>query len=146
MSYKFIVSVEGVGKLATSKISGLETENEVVEYREGDDPTYMRKLPGLVSFNTVSLEHGVTPQASQFLEWRRMVAEECDLKEARKTVLIHVNNCEGKLIRTYTLRRAWPSKLSFADLDASSSEVYIETLELSYEGFSVKLANQNDEI
>lgn len=137
LSFKFCVVVNGIGKIGCNKVSGLEESHSVVEYREGCDPTTMRKQPGMKEFPNVTLERGITTDSTQFLEWRARISK--SQKADRRTVIIQVMGPTGDPVRTYTLYRAWPSNLKFSDLDASGSEVYMETLELVHEGLEVKV-------
>ena len=136
-NYKFCINVEGVGKIGCTKVTGLDESHDVIEYREGCDAPTMRKQPGLKSFSNVSLERGVTADSTQFLAWRADITSTG--KAVRKTVIIQVMDGPGNPVRTYTLYKAWPIKLEFGDLDASSSEVYMETLELVHEGLEVRV-------
>ena len=43
-----------------SKVSALKRTTEVVEHREGGDPSTSRKSPGRSKFEAVTLERGVT--------------------------------------------------------------------------------------
>lgn len=137
LAHKFIVSVNGVGKLGCRKVSNINEQYEVVEYREGCDPLTKRKQNGLRTFEPVTLERGVTTDTSQFVEWYNQVQD--NLENSRKTVIIQVHSPSGAVIRTITLYRAWPSKISFNDLDADGSEIYLEMLEIQYEDLEIKL-------
>jgi phage tail-like protein len=60
------------------------------------------------------------------------------LKEAlndgiRRTVVITECNFAGMAIRRHTLMESWVSKFTAPDLDASSSEVAVEQMEIQYE-------------
>src|SRR4249919_2689840 len=55
-NFKFRVSF-GTGYIAgVSKISALRRTTEVVEHREGGDPSAWRKSPGLTKFEPITLE------------------------------------------------------------------------------------------
>ena len=46
---------------------------EVAEYREGSDPTAVRKLPGLRKYGNVTLKRGVTADMELF-KWFKAAA------------------------------------------------------------------------
>lgn len=118
--------------LGFSKVSGLREENEVIDYREGTDPTVIRKIPGLRTFPSLVFERGMTAQGLALVQWREDVIACKDGFRATATVLI--KNCDGTPARTITFEQAWPNALELSDLDAAASEVSIETLELAHEG------------
>ena len=59
-NFKFRVKWDGRYVAGISKVSGLKRTTEVVEHREGGDPSTSRKSPGRVKFEAITLERGVT--------------------------------------------------------------------------------------
>jgi phage tail-like protein len=51
-----------------SKVSALKRTTDVVEHREGGDPSTVRKSPGQTKFEAVTLERGVTHDPD-FEQW-----------------------------------------------------------------------------
>jgi phage tail-like protein len=131
VAFQFEVQARGAN-VGFSKVSGLREENEVIEYREGTDPTTVRKIPGLRSYPALVFERGMTAQGTELLAWREDVIA-CG-EGFRATVNILIKNCDGSPARTVTFEQAWPNALELSDLDASASEVSIETMELMHEG------------
>ena len=146
--FNFKVIVDGlISDARFAKVSGLNTEIEVVEYREGTDNTTMRKLPGLVSYDNITLERGIS-QNSELIEWYDAVIEAIGgIPSAvsqngldgnfRKDVTIQLLTRNGEAAREWKLSKAWPCKLAIGDLDASSSDTIMETIELCHEGLTV---------
>jgi phage tail-like protein len=115
-----------------SKVGGLKEESDVIEYREGSDPTVLKKIPGLRKYDVLTCERGMTAQGKQLVDWRTDVINCVD--PFRDAVEVTVKNCDGEVARTITFQSAWPSSLELSDLDAKTSEVNIELLALSHEG------------
>ena len=74
MSYplpKFHFQVEWGGtKIAFTEVSGLDIETEVIEYREGNSPTYNKiKMPGLRKFSNITLKRGTFAGDNDFYNW-----------------------------------------------------------------------------
>ena len=59
-NFKFRVKWDGHYIAGISKVSALRRTTEVVEHREGGDPSAWRKSPGLTKFEPITLERGVT--------------------------------------------------------------------------------------
>ena len=148
--YKFRVSftpaLSGLGEVAGfSRVSGLEEESEVVEYREGTDPSQVRKLVGLTSNPALVLERALSINTA-LRDWRREVHEAQKGRDLsgvglpdrafRREVTIEVVDKSGQVKATWTAHDAWPSKYTIGDLDASTSDVVMETLELAHEGLT----------
>jgi hypothetical protein len=75
-NFKFRVKWDGRYVAGVSKVSALKRTTEVVEHREGGDPSTSRKSPGRTKYEAITLERGVTHDTSssvgeQGLELRR---------------------------------------------------------------------------
>ena len=57
---------------AVNKVSALSRTIEVMEYREGGDPSLMRKSPGQAKYEPITMERGVTNNA-EFEQWANKV-------------------------------------------------------------------------
>ena len=49
-NFKFRVEIDGIASSHFVECTGLGSEVAVIEYREGGDPTVVRKLPGRAIF------------------------------------------------------------------------------------------------
>lgn len=126
--FRYRVEIEGVSQLGFSRVSGLETEIEVAEYREGGyDAT--RKLPGIESTSVVTLERGATKDL-QLYNWYKQALSNANF---RRTVTIVETDFAGNEVRRHVLYEAWASKFTRPEFDASSSEVAIDTIEIQCE-------------
>lgn len=114
-----------------TECSGLSSEHEVVEYRDGNDPDVVRKLPGRLKYGDVTLKRGVTSDASLW-QWRKMV-ESGNVAEARGNAKIVLLD-RGSPVARWELVNAWPAKISGPELDADGNDVAIEELVLAHEG------------
>lgn len=125
-----------------SKIGALKRTTEVVEHREGGDPSSSRKSPGRTKYEAITLERGVTHDP-EFERWANKVwnfgsglGSEVSLKDFRKDIIIEVYNEAGQLAIRYKVYRCWVSEFqALADLDANANAVAIQTLKLENEGW-----------
>jgi phage tail-like protein len=139
-NFKFRVKWDGRYVAGISKVSALKRTTEVVEHREGDDPSTSRKSPGRTKYEAITLERGVTHD-TEFESWANKVwnfgsGVEVSLKDFRKDVLIDMFNEAGQLVISYKVYRAWVSEYqALPDLDANANAVAIQHIKLEHEGF-----------
>lgn len=116
--------------------TGLSETQDVAEYREGTDPSlYMRKVPGLIKPENIVLKRGIT-QNNACLIWRdemKSIGPNAPLK-FRRDVAIHIADHQLKTRRSFIAKNAWPVKWTLSDLNAESSDIIMEEMELTHEG------------
>ena len=71
-NFKFRIKWDGKYVAGVSKVSALKRTTEVIEHREGGDPSTGRKSPGRTAFEPVTLERGLTHDHA-FEEWANLV-------------------------------------------------------------------------
>ena len=59
-NFKFRVKWDGRFVAGVSKVGALKRTTEIVEHREGGDPSTGRKSPGRTKYEAITLERGVT--------------------------------------------------------------------------------------
>jgi phage tail-like protein len=146
-NFKFRVKWDGRYVAGVSKVSALKRSTEVVEHREGGDPSTSRKSPGRTKFEAVTLERGVTHDV-EFERWANSVwnygsglGAEVSLQSFRKDIILDLYNEAGQLALSYKLFRCWVSEFqALPDLDANANAVAIQTLKLENEGWERDLA------
>jgi phage tail-like protein len=141
-NYKFRVKWDGRYVAGVSKVGALKRTTQVVEHREGGDPSSVRKSPGQTKYEAITLERGVTHDVA-FEQWANKVwnygsglGTEVSLKDFRKDIIIEVYNEAGQLALAYKVYRCWVSEFqALPQLDASANAVAIQTLTLQNEGW-----------
>jgi phage tail-like protein len=141
-NFKFRVKWDGRYVAGVSKVSALKRSTEMVEHREGGDPSTSRKSPGRTKYEAVTLERGVThdPEfelwANKLWNFGAGLGREVSLKDFRKDIIIEVYNEAGQLALAYKVYRCWVSEFqALPDLDANANAVAIQTLKLENEGW-----------
>ena len=71
-NFKFRLKWDGQYVAAVSKMSRLKRTTEVVEHRNGGDPSTTRKSPGKNKYDAITLERGLT-QDLDFHNWAGLV-------------------------------------------------------------------------
>lgn len=141
-NFKFRVKWDGRYVAGISKVGALKRSTEVVEHREGGDPSTSRKSPGRTKFEPITLERGVTHDRD-FELWANKVwnfggglGAEASLKDFRKEIILEVYNEAGQLALAYKIYRCWVSEFqSLPDLDANANAVAIQSIKLENEGW-----------
>ncbi|MGZ3248054.1 MAG: phage tail protein [Croceibacterium sp.] len=141
-NFKFRVKWDGRYVAGVSKVSALKRSTEVIEHREGGDPSTSRKSPGRTQFEAITLERGVTHDPA-FEQWANKVwtlgagpGAEVSLKDFRKDIVIEIYNEAGQLALAYKVFRCWVSEfMALPDLDANADAVLLQHIKLENEGW-----------
>jgi phage tail-like protein len=141
-NFKFRIKWDGRYVAGVSKVGALKRSTEVVEHREGGDPSTSRKSPGRTKYEAITVERGVTHD-TDFEQWANKVwhvgsglGAEVSLKDFRKDVILEVYNEGGQLALAYKIYRCWVSEYqAVADFDGNANAVLIQTLKLENEGW-----------
>jgi phage tail-like protein len=141
-NFKFRVRWDGRYVAGVSKVSALKRTTEVVEHREGGDPSTSRKSPGRSKYEAITLERGVTHD-TEFEKWANKVWNygsglglEVSLKDFRKDMILEFYNEAGQLAIAYKIYRSWVSEFqSLPELDANANAVAIQSIKLENEGW-----------
>lgn len=141
----FLVTVDSVNGIAAfSEVTGVEATVDVIEFRQGNSNSLAPvKIPGLVKHGNVTLKFGYT-RNNAFKDWLKECVTERRSKDARANVTIELINIQESSPQqvvestidntlTWQLTNAWVCKYTAPDLNASTSEVAIESVELAYE-------------
>src|SRR5246500_1289314 len=97
-NFKFRGKWGGKYVAAVSKVGSLRRRTEVVEHREGGDPSTSRKSPGRTKYEAITLERGVTHDL-EFEQWANKVwnfgaglGSQVSLADFRKNVILDMFN------------------------------------------------------
>ncbi len=144
--FKFRIKIDGQVVAGLTKCSALTVSVESQDFRAGDHDSFKQKLPGQVSFEPITLEQGVTEDKT-FEEWATAMSNYVGNQgsdsqktpdEFRKDIDIEIYNLNNERVKAYRIYNTWVSKYTAVpDLDAGSSDVMIQTLELQNEGIQV---------
>ena len=146
-NFKFRLKWDGRYVAGISKVSALRRTTEVVEHREGGDPSSSRKSPGRSSYEAITLERGVTHDV-EFEQWANKVwnfgagaGSESSLADFRKDIIIDLFNEAGQKVLSYLVYRCWVSEFqALPELDANANATAIQTMKIENEGWERDLA------
>ena len=122
--------------VAFQEISGMDVENQVIEYRKSNSPLFStEKMPGIVKYGNVTLKRGVFVNDNTFWNWHKQISMNT-IK--RRTVLIKLLDENGKVTMQWQLNNAWPTKISSTNLNSEANEVAVDTLVIAHEQLVIK--------
>ncbi|MDR0683117.1 MAG: phage tail protein [Dysgonamonadaceae bacterium] len=135
---KFYFSVKVDTDLAGAtfqEVTGLEMEAQVIEYRHGNSPDFSTiKMPGIKKYGDVTLKKGVFAKDNKFFAWFNKIKLNTI---QRQSVTISLLDESGNPTMVWTLKNAWPSKITAPDLKSDGNEVAVETLVITHEGLTI---------
>jgi len=137
VNFHFTVQWGGT-RIGFSEVSGLNLETEVLEYREGNDPSFStRKIPALQKFSNVVLKRGVFNGDNEFFDWYKTI--QLNTVEKRDITIALLNEQHEPVV-VWKVRNAWPVRIESPILNGTHCEVAIETLEITHEGILIEHA------
>ena len=133
VAFKFGLEIEG--KLAGyfTTVSGVGSENEVIEHKivDGRGNEVVRKLPGRLKWGDITLKRGITANMDMW-NWRRDV-ENGQVSGARRNGSVMMLSQEGEIVARWDFKAGWPSKVSGPSPKSDSNEVGVEELVIVHE-------------
>lgn len=134
-AYNFLLEISGVindNKVIVGgfkSVSGMDSETEVIEFKQGND-LVVRKKPGRTTYANIVLERGYTA-TDDLWQWRKNIE---DGKIDRRSGSVIVLDQDGSTeVARYNFFEAWPCKWNVPDMNADSSAMAIEKVEIAVE-------------
>ncbi len=137
-AFNFIVEIGGAQVAAFQEVSGLDSENTPIEYREGADAmNTVRKLPGIEKYLNCTLKRGISGSLTLW-DWRKEVRDGSTAFPPTRDVVIQLQNEKHENVYKWKLTNAWCTKLTGPSLNAKGNEIAIETMELAYDRLDIE--------
>jgi phage tail-like protein len=146
-TFKFRVRMNGNTIAGVTKVSALGRSVASNELKEAGDTLGPRQMPGLVTYDEVTLEQGWSADTT-LEDWAnevvRLHADPSGVKAFKRTVFIDVFALDGQAgaggrstpVTSYRIERAWVSKyVAMPELSAESGGVGIRSVTLRHEGW-----------
>ncbi len=133
--FHFLVEWGGT-RIGFTEVSGLSSELDIIEYREGSSPEYHKiKMPGMQKFSNITLKRGTFLGDNQYFQWLSTV--KLNTIE-RRDVTISLLNEDHQPVVVWKVRNAFPIKVQSTDLKSDGNEVAIEQLDIAHEGLTIE--------
>ena len=133
-TFSFHVELDGVDIGAFKEASGVESETEIIEYKEATEKGKMiiRKVPGAMKWSDITLKKAIDDSTALW-DWRREV-EDGQIDAARRNGSIVLYDSEQTEVARWNFESGWPSKWKGADLNAGEDQVAVEEITITHEG------------
>jgi phage tail-like protein len=133
LGFNFALDVSGTIKGYFTEVSGIGSENEVVEQKVVNEKgiEIVLRIPGRLKWGDITLKRGIT-SSMDLWDWRKKV-EDGKVKDARKNGSIVMFDRELKESARWNFVNAWPSKITGPAPKSDSNEIGIEELTLVHE-------------
>jgi len=137
LSAHFRLSIVGLPMVDFSECTGLSSELGVEEYLEGGENRFAHRFPTRHSSPSIVLNRGVGSSAALW-EWyaETLASGRVKPRDGQVELLSWVGGELGP-VRVWAFRRGYPVKISGPDLNAMSSAVAIESLEIAHHGLGL---------
>ena len=119
-----------------SECSGLEASIEIQEWREGGVNGYVHKFGGRASYPNITLRHGVIYLYDDLWSWHWDWVQG---KGKRKEGLVVLQDESHTPAKVWKFKRGIPVKWTGPALNASQSNIAIESLEIAHEGLVLEV-------
>jgi phage tail-like protein len=129
-NFNFVVEIGGITQAGFSDASGFGASTDPIEYREGGENTYSRKLPGQTKYPNIVLKWGLT-DSHELWDWYQEVVRGKVRRLDGRIVVRDLDAVTEKV--SWNFFSAWPTKWDGPDFSAKGNDVAIETLELAVE-------------
>ena len=144
-----------------TSVSGLSVSTDTIPYREGGYNTTVHQIPGQTTFSPINLQRGVVLGTSQHWDWMRKLFATVQNGTTSKVgenfrvdmeiqVLTHpiagsgganteltAANYKDHVSARFQVYNAWPTAVSYSDLNAGDNALFVEQLTLVHEGFDM---------
>jgi phage tail-like protein len=131
-------AVSPANAVGFAEVSGLHSELEVEDYREGGRNLGPRRFPKWGRYPNLVFRRGVTDSTFLWDWWTEVVSQSYTAANGRppprRNGVILLDGLDHRAVAGWFFANALPERLVGPGLGARSSEIAIETLELSHEG------------
>ncbi len=117
-----------------TEVSGLSLELVTEDVPEGGENRFIQKYPARAKYPELVLKRGLLV-SSEVRSW----IERCiqDFQIEPKDVSVKLLNEEHQPLLTWNVVKAYPTKWAVSDLNASNNAVVVESLQLTYQYFTL---------
>ena len=129
-AFRFVVELDGMLVAGFSEVQGLESQIEYEEIREGGVNGYVHRLPKGVRNSSLVLKRGLS-SSQELWNW---YSQSSLGTVTRKSGSIILYKQDGLELCRWNFFDAYPTKWSGPSLNAATSDVAIETIELVHNG------------
>jgi phage tail-like protein len=140
-SFYFTVSILGVTSTIDAQfkeVSGISVQMETEEIAMGGENRFKYKAPSRASYENLVLKRGLVLSGSTFSKWcMSTLMSGLVTAISPQDILVSLLGPEGTPLMSWTFVGAWPVKWNVSAFDSMENNITIESLELSYNYFTL---------
>ena len=137
-THRFTVDFGGTTG-AFQEVTGMSQETDVIKYEHGAmiDGTAPMVSPGKTKYSdSITLNRGYFKGDTEIQDWLQNIRTN---GAERRTVIITLLDEKQEPVMSWTVYKAWPSKIDALSLNAANSEAAIEKITLQHEGYDFSI-------
>jgi phage tail-like protein len=136
LGFNFAIEVGGAVTGYFTEVSGLGSENEIIEQKVVSDKgvEVVMKIPGRLKWGDITLKRGITASMDMW-DWRQLVVDG-KVKDSRRNGSIVMLDREAKEVVRWNFVNAWPLKISGPSPKSDSNDISIEELTIAHESIT----------
>ena len=139
--YHFEVRFSTGGAIEFQEVSGLDLENEFVEYRDGNDKEFIpKRRVSLRKSGTTSFKKGLIKGDDNLINIYNKLIDDKDYYSGHGgdlTITVILLDQESKPAFTWEISNAVPIKLSTEGLNSTDNSLAIEQIDFSHSGIKI---------
>jgi phage tail-like protein len=134
VGFNYALSVDGLITGYFAEVSGIGSENEIVEHKvvDGSGKESVQKLPGRLKWSDVTLKRGITSSMDMW-NWRKMV-EDGNVAGARKNFSIMLFDQTYAVKAQWDFINGWPAKIEVPAATSTANAGAVESITIVHEG------------
>lgn len=113
-------------------VTGLKYETDVTDFQEGGENRFTHRLVGTTKWSNIVLKRGFSKSAD-LVQWREAWLKPGGKPKRISGKIVQLDT-QLKPICSWEFTDGWPCKWELSEMDASKSELAIETLEIAHHG------------
>jgi phage tail-like protein len=122
-------------ELSFQEVSGLDIEAQPIEYRHGNSQEFSTiKMPGIQKSGNITMKKGIFKSDNKFWDWFNQIKMNI-IKRIPVTISLLDETHNPTMV--WTVKNAWPTKITGTDLKSDGNEVAIESIEIAHEGITI---------
>ena len=125
-SFNFRVEINGVTNGPFIFVSGIESQSEVIEYRNGAD-RLTRKIPGRTSYSNIIMRRGYN-NMDELWKWRKRVTD--GVIDRKNGSIIILGADSATVIMVFKFYDAWPCRYELGQFHGDVDSALIEEIEI----------------
>lgn len=134
-AFNFRLEIDGMTAGSFSECSGLSSDGDAVDYREGTDiPLTNRRLVGMRKYANITLKRGYTDN-TELWDWYTNIMN--GIPDRRNASIILMDEQRKDVLR-WSIENAWINKIEGPSFKASGNEVAMESVEIVHESLTLE--------